>query len=106
LPPDASKPVPAWIVDFIRGAKWQFAKTMPWHPHSYTVRRWHTERGTEETFECFVLHIREHGYEDSFGKRRFVYFDVGPFRFWSMGNPLAETTIVNRAFGHKPPEHG
>jgi hypothetical protein len=51
-----------------------------------------------------VVYIREHGYEDTFGKRKFKYLDVGPFRFWTMGNPLDDTTVLNRAFGHKPLE--
>lgn len=81
---------------FIEQAKWRFAWTLRWHPHEYTVRAWHQEAGTEADFEAMVLRIREHGYEDTFGKRTFVYLEVDHWRYWTMGNPLAETTVVNR----------
>lgn len=83
---------------FIDQARWQHSWTTPgrFHPHDYTTREWHQEAGTEADFEAMVLAIREHGYEDSFGKRTFVYLEVDGWRYWTMGNPLPETTIINR----------
>lgn len=81
---------------FIEQARWRFAWTMRWHPHEYTVREWHQDAGTEPEFEAMVQRICEHGYEDTFGKRTFTYLEVDGWRYWTMGNPLPETTIINR----------
>ena len=59
---------------------------MRWHPHEYTVREWHQDAGTEPEFEAMVQRIREHGYEDTFGKRTFTYLEVDGWRYWTMGN--------------------
>ena len=78
---------------FIRANKWKFASTMKFIPHWYVVR----DRCDEEQFVDFVRFIREHGVERRFGKRTFIYFDDDGFTYWTMGNPLPETTIINRA---------
>ncbi len=48
-------------------------------------------------FNEFVLHIRQHGYVDKFIGEEYVYFNVGEYRYWSMGAPLEETILINRA---------
>jgi hypothetical protein len=89
-------------LEFIAASRWQYAWSIParFHPHSYTVRDWHVEAGTEDRFEWMVLAIREHGYRDTFGRRSFVYLEVEadgvPWRLWTMGSPLAATTVINR----------
>lgn len=82
------------IVDFIDGNRWTFAKTMPWHPHEYTLK---ANVSDPHMFERFVMHIRRNGYDKSFGKRAFTYFDVGIWQYWTMGSPLDETILINRA---------
>jgi hypothetical protein len=89
--------------EFIATSRWQHSWTVPgrFHPHDYTVREWHREAGTEAAFEWMVLAIREHGYEDTFGRRTFVYLEVPapdgtPWRYWTMGNPLGTTKVINR----------
>lgn len=82
------------IDEFIAENRWTFAKSMPWLPHEYVVR----ERVRNETrFVNFVLHIREHGYAEQFGKRTYTYLDWGPFKYWTMGSPIEQTIIINRA---------
>jgi hypothetical protein len=92
---------------FIARSRWQYAKTMRHIPHEYTVRDWHKTAGTEPDFDVFVLAIRDHGYQEYFGKpennRLMTYLAVGEHRYWTMRKPdesleewLSETTIINR----------
>lgn len=82
------------IVAFIEANEWKFAKTMARFPHSYCLK----ERCTDpDMFERFVMHIRKYGYEGKFFGKTFVYYDVGPYQYWTMGSPLHETILINRA---------
>lgn len=94
---------------FIEQARWQHSWTVPgrFHPHDYATREWCADQGLEAKFEWLVLAIREHGYDDTFGKRTFRYLDVEvddvPWRVWTMRDPgerleawLSETRIINR----------
>jgi hypothetical protein len=55
----------------------------------------------ETEFERFVMHIRKNGYRGKFGKNYFTYFDWPVdgviHQFWTMGEPLGATIIINRA---------
>jgi hypothetical protein len=82
---------------FVAASRWTFAWTQRWWPHDYTTRAWAQERGLESDFEAMVMTIRARGFADRFGRRTFVYLALDGFRFWSMGNPLPETTVLNRA---------
>lgn len=86
------------ITSFIEGQTWVFAKTMPEAPHAYVVK----SRCTDPTvFEALVLHIRRHGYTQMFFGRQYTYFDWktadGEHQYWTMGAPLEQTIILNRA---------
>lgn len=83
------------IQDFIDGNEWRFAKTMPQHPHWYVVRDRCTSR---ETFEKFVIHIREHGYTEYFYSKAFIMFNFGKYKYWTYGSELYLTRIINRTF--------
>lgn len=65
---------------------------MPNWPHEYLVR----ERVDPLLFEALVTHIRSHGYEGRFYRRSINYFDDDGLVYWTMGAPIAATTIVNR----------
>jgi len=75
--------------------KWQFAKTMPKIPHEYTVKSWKPHLSI--SFEHFVEHIRKNGYKEKFMKKEYTYFDFNGWKYWTMGDPIEETTIINRA---------
>jgi len=82
------------IAAFIEANEWKFAKTMARIPHEYCLK----ERCTDpDMFERFVMHIRRHGYEGRFFKRIYIYFDVGPHQYWTMGDPLHKEILINRA---------
>ncbi|MBJ7458272.1 MAG: hypothetical protein JHD02_03695 [Thermoleophilaceae bacterium] len=86
---------------FIARSSWRFADTMADMPHEYTVKETGDGRGTAlsgESFEWFVALIRERGelgsYRNLQPNLRLV---IGPYYYWTMGAPVTETTIVNRA---------
>lgn len=79
---------------FISSSSWRFAKTMPLIPHEYTLRK---NAGSEEAFEAAVTFIRENGYTEYFGRNSYRYLNVDGWRYWSMGYPVNETTVINRA---------
>src|SRR5262249_29215741 len=68
-----------------------------WLPHEYATRQWCAAHGLEAEFVAMVERIRRYGYVERFGRRRtFVYWQVDDWRYWSMGAPVAETTVLNR----------
>ncbi len=81
--------------NFIARCEWTFAKTMPFAPHEYIVK----ERCplTTEEFEYFVNMQREHGVKERWGKYNNPYLYVDDYKYWTMGAPIEETTVINRA---------
>ena len=65
---------------------------MPEWPHEYLVR----DRVDQELFERTVRHIRSRGTEGRFYHKAIVYFEEYGLVYWTMGAPIAETTIINR----------
>lgn len=78
--------------DFVDRETWTYAKTMPEWPHEYIVR----DRVDESLFVRLVEHIRAHGYQAHFYRREITYFDEGGLVYWTMGEPIEETEIINR----------
>jgi len=79
---------------FIRNAKWIFAKTYAdKFPHEYCLRK----NMDEKAFERFVKHIRIFGYVKYFFRKPMVYFDFDGYKYWTMGDTLKNTILVNRA---------
>ena len=78
---------------FIERSHWTFAKTMPQWPHEYTLRK----DADEQEFLFFVTLIREHGYTEEFGKAVYIRLNVNGWKYWTMGRPLPETILINRA---------
>ena len=79
----------------IARCEWTFAKTMPFAPHEYIVK------GrcplSDEEFEYFVNMQREHGIREKWGKYNNPYLYVDDYKYWTMGAPLEDTTVINRA---------
>ena len=86
------KPFPDDLREFISSTPWRFAKTMPEWPHEYIVRG----RVDDGLFVRMVVHIRQYGVEQRFYNRVLKYFGKDGFLYWTMGNPIEETTIINR----------
>ncbi len=86
----------AKIEKFIDSADWVFAKTYAkTAPHEYAVRRKNPH--LEDEFVYFVKFIREHGYEEMFWSKPYTCYNVGEWKYWTMGDPVDETEIINRA---------
>jgi hypothetical protein len=86
---------------YIDKVRWQFAKTMPQWPHEYTVRTWRPELASE--FEALVALIRETGVvkpwprDSKHPRYHHSYLVIDGWEYWSMGEPIPETTVINRA---------
>jgi hypothetical protein len=69
------------------------AKTMPQNPHQYCLRKkWKGDM----TFVEIVNAMREYGYVEWFYSRQFMVYNVGEFKYWTMGYPIEVTTLINR----------
>jgi hypothetical protein len=74
---------------------------MPEQPHEYAVRERCADVGLEAEFEWLVQAIRKHGYQGTHGQTTYTYPNLTgddgiERRYWTMGSPLPETTILNR----------
>ena len=65
---------------------------MPEWPHEYIVRK----RVDEDLFVTLVSHIREYGYEGKFYRKSIIYYNDFGMIYWTMGEPIEKTTIINR----------
>jgi hypothetical protein len=87
-----SSALPDALRQFIKSTQWTFAKTMPEWPHEYLVR----DRVDRVLFEALAHHISQHGLEGFFYQRVLTYFAEDGLLYWTMGEPIEETTIINR----------
>lgn len=100
----------AFTTDDARGyvseVRWQFAKTMPQWPHEYTVRGWRHD--LEHDFFEFVALIRRDGVvkpwpaEAAVPRYHHTYLELGGWDYWTMGAPITDTTVINRALITQP----
>jgi hypothetical protein len=86
----------AWMAK----VRWIYAKSMPKHPHEYTLKR----EQDPDLFERVVQTIWDHGYDRSYLRRPWRSLDVGDHFVWvhtlpepRMSAPLEDTVLVNRA---------
>lgn len=83
------------IRKMIARCQWTFAKTMPWCPHEYIVR------GkcplTEEEFLYFIDMQRSYGKVERWGKYITPYLYIDDYKYWTMGAPVKDTIVMNRA---------
>ncbi|MFA6273648.1 MAG: hypothetical protein WC662_00625 [Candidatus Paceibacterota bacterium] len=79
-----------YVENFIDQCSWKFAKTMADIPHSYVVRDYLSEND-KKIFDEFKMFIRKNGYPEKFFSKEYIYYDVGGYKYWVLGN------ILNRA---------
>lgn len=83
-----------YILSLIDRCKWTLAKTMPGIPHEYIVR---DRCGlSDEEFVTFIHAQREHGVPERWGKYIHPYLYLNGYKYWTMGAPIEETTVMNR----------
>lgn len=78
---------------------YRYAKTMPKHPHWYTVRY---DWDSDEQFVDAVKLIRKYGYDRRFFSKTYRSFNLNEHYYWTMGEPIdidgkPWTYILNRA---------
>ena len=81
--------------EMIARCQWTFAKTMPFAPHEYIVRD--KCPLTDEEFVYFVDMQRRFGVKERWGKYNNPYLYIDDYKYWTMGAPYDETTVINRA---------
>lgn len=81
------------IENRIEMAQYRFAKSMPKMPHFYTLR---TQWDSAE-FDEAVQYIRDAGEPQRFYSKTYIYLTIGEYKYWTMGNPIHETKLINRA---------
>jgi hypothetical protein len=70
-----------------------FAKTMPESPHEWTQKKdWYSA----QVFEEVVRYIRKYGVKEKFNGKTYIYFYGNNYKYWTLGNPIKKTTIINR----------
>ena len=80
---------------FLDKAQWNWAKTYANKaPHWYCIR---AEFNDDRLFDEVVQYIRDHAVTEYFFRKPFQYFYHEGWKYWTMGNPINETTIINRA---------
>lgn len=86
------------ITHFIESNTWKFASSMPSVPHFYCLK----EKCVDPLmFERFVMHIRKHGYVGKFWRKEYMYYNDSTYKYWTMGAPIHETILINRAYRKK-----
>jgi len=89
------------MAEWMDSVRWRYAKTMPRHPHDYTLREWNNEK----LFERVVLTIWDRGYDRIYLRRPWRSLDVGEHYIWVAGAPpkpgdpapVETTALINRA---------
>jgi len=88
----------AWAREFIGQRRWQEAVSYrDTAPHEYTVREWLQGEAADADFDRFVTLIRRCGDADFYYRIRHIYWAVEEQKYWTMGWPVSETTVINRA---------
>ena len=80
--------------EMVARCKWQWAVTMIEVPHEY-IHRDHCAL-TREEFYYFVSAQREIGIVEQWGAYKFPYLYLDGYKYWTMGDPFANTFILNR----------
>jgi len=84
---------PDEIKAFIKSSEWAYAWTYhPDWPHWYIVRKNVDERMFVKTVE----YIRANGYDGRYFKQTNKYFDDDKYSYWTMGEPIERTEVINR----------
>ena len=83
---------------FIAERKWREAVTYrKTAPHEYIVRKWESDEQGGQDFDRFITSIRRFGYADFYYSVRHIYWAIDEHKYWTMGWPVEQTTVINRA---------
>lgn len=82
-----------WAVNYISNCFWKPSKQSA--SHAYTVKEWRP--ANEAEFVKFVELIRSYGHPENFYSKTYIYLHIDGLKYWTMGSPISETIIINRA---------
>lgn len=82
-----------WCYEYIDNCFWKPSKQGA--SHAYTVREWRPNADAD--FVRFVELIRAYGHPENFYKNTYIYLHLDGLKYWTMGSPMIETIIINRA---------
>lgn len=82
-----------WAREYISACYWKNSKQGA--DHAYTVRDWRPE--SDSDFVRFVELIRTYGHPENFYSKTYIYLHLDGLKYWTMGSPMNETIIINRA---------
>jgi hypothetical protein len=82
---------------FINSFTWTYAKTYAKVcPHEYIVKDKIDDK-YHKPFALVVSYIREQGFTANYKGRSGEYYILDDHYYWTMGAPVEETTVLNRA---------
>lgn len=84
------------VEGLLSSAKYTFAKTML-IPHSYT----HRNDWESDVFNRVVGYIRKYSIREKFFGKEYNYYYLGEYKYWTMGNSIENTLLINRAYAKK-----
>lgn len=84
----------AHVKSILWKTQFTFAKSMPKIPHEWTHKK---DWDDDELFESVVEYIRENGIKERFFRKQYIYLYLNGYKYWTMGNPIETTVIINRA---------
>lgn len=82
-----------WCYEYIDNCFWKLSKQGA--SHAYTVKEWRPNNDAD--FVRFVELIRAYGHPENFYKNTYIYLHIDGLKYWTMGSPMVETIIINRA---------
>ena len=81
---------------YIQSVRWKFASTYAEKaPHWYTISDWEPDKRVQ--FERLAKYIQAHGYIRMYSSHPFTCLDLDGYYYWTMGEPISETELINRA---------
>lgn len=84
------------FAEYINRQNWIFAKTYAGRaPHEYIVKDKLNKNDMSEFLEI-VIFIRHFGFPAIFWGQEHIYYYYEGYYYWTMGNPVEETIILNR----------
>lgn len=85
------------IKQFIESVWWTYSKHYSkTAEHEYIVY-YYLDDDKKKTFRSFVLFIRENGKAEYFWGKKYIYYYLDGYKYWTMGSPIEQTIILNRA---------
>lgn len=88
--------------NLLQQQRYTFAATMPHNPHEYTLKK---DWRSKDEFSEAVKFIRHKPVIETFKGKEYSVFYANGNKYWTMGAPIEETILINRAQRPYPTEY-